>query len=74
MAYDTITTVADLDTSDNGFMFVSDTQDVMAVRSYGYDTDGEYNSYFVMLRDGEYIAVYGMYGIIPDTYKTLYLL
>lgn len=61
-------TVADLDAE---FMH---TVDVDSIREHGYDTDEEYDSYFVLTEDGDYIAVYGMHGSVPYNHKTLYLL
>lgn len=56
------------------FQFVSDTQDVEAVREnlsplmrrQGYD------SYWVFAEDGEYVLVYGMDGIVPHMDKYVY--
>lgn len=45
--------------------FVSDSQDVQAIKEHlGPDADG-YNSFFVEVVDGDYKEVWGMVGITP---------
>ena len=49
--------------------FISDSQDVDAVRELvGPDAQG-YDSFFVIVGDGDYDAVWGMYGIVPNDDK-----
>ena len=49
--------------------FVSDSQDVQAVReSIGKSADG-YDAFFVDIADGDYIEVWGICGVVPYTSK-----
>lgn len=66
--------VSDLDTISADFIHIVNSQDTESIREYGYDAENEYDSYFVLVGDGDYIAVYGMYGGIPYNHKVLYLL
>ena len=46
-------------------IFVSDSQDVQAIKEFiGEDAYG-FDSFFVTIADGEYESVWGMCGIIP---------
>ena len=64
--------VSDLEQGQDVFTFVSDSQDVQAVRdTLGAVAEG-YDSFFVRLGDGDYEEVYGMEGIIPKLCKTVY--
>lgn len=56
-------TVANLE-SDHNLLFVSDFQDVQAVRDQVENAKG-YNAFFVKIGQGEYIEVWGMMGIAP---------
>jgi hypothetical protein len=56
--------VADLPSC--GVTFLSDSQDVVAVRDYGYDADHEFDSYIIV--EGK---IYGMKGIIPTMNKEI---
>ena len=50
----------------NNLQFMSDSQDVQAVRDYlGDDIASEYDSFFIEILDGDYGKVYGMFGIVP---------
>jgi len=61
--------------------FVSDSQDVAAIKEYlqGFKAMHEllnisledYDSFFVKIEDGDYTEIYGMAGIVPYLYKTL---
>ena len=48
---------------------VSDSQDVQAIREYLGEDAGNYDAFFVDVRDGEYVEVWGMCGIVPYTSK-----
>lgn len=65
--------VSDLEQGEGVFTFVSDSQDVEAVRdTLGTVSEG-YDSFFVKLDgDGDYAEVYGMAGIVPKLNKTVY--
>ena len=61
------------DIKDNDFIFISDSQDVEPIISYFPEIkDDNYDSFFVKIGGGDYISVYGMYGIIPHLDKRLY--
>lgn len=63
--------VYDLD-ADSDLMFVSDSQDVAAIREHiGPDAE-DYDSFFVATADGDYTRVYGMEGIVPLGSKRVY--
>jgi hypothetical protein len=65
--------VADLPQGDQ-IAFVSDSQDVEPIkRTLGEDAQ-EFDSFFVETRDGEYKAVWGIYGIVPNMDKQAYRL
>jgi hypothetical protein len=49
--------------------FVSDSQDMQAIRAHLGEDAGNYDAFFVDTRDGEYIEVWGMVGIIPYNSK-----
>jgi len=49
--------------------FISDSQDTEAVKK---DFGAEFDSFFVEIGDGDYLIVYGMYGIIPYLNKHVY--
>ena len=49
--------------------FVSDSQDVQAIREHiGKAADG-YDSFFVILGEGDYAHVWGIAGIVPHLSK-----
>lgn len=48
---------------------VSDSQDVQAIREYLGEDAGNYDAFFVAIKDGEYIEVWGMVGIVPYNSK-----
>lgn len=60
-------TVADLDNPD--LAFISDSQDVEPINEYLQE---DYDSYFVLVGDGEYDEVYGMEGIVPYLSKRIW--
>jgi len=45
--------------------FVSDSQDVQAIREHLGTAAGDYDAFFVDARDGEYTKIWGMCGIVP---------
>lgn len=49
--------------------FVSDSQEVNSIKEFLGRAANKYDSFFVIVGDGEYDAVWGMYGIIPYLYK-----
>lgn len=60
--------VCDIQT-DTALAFVSDSQEVTPINeTYGTD----YDSFFIEIGDGDYIRVYGMYGIVPYFSNILY--
>lgn len=54
--------------------FVSNSQDVNAIKVHcGVDSDARlYDSFFVVAEDGEYKAIFGIYGIIPGFSKSAF--
>jgi hypothetical protein len=52
-------------------LFMSDSQDVKAIKTYVGEIANEFDAFFVVLGDGEYLAVYGIYGVIPYLTKTV---
>lgn len=51
------------------YELVSDSQDVQPLNEE-FGTD--YDSFFIRVGDGDYLGVYGMYGIIPTLNKRVY--
>jgi hypothetical protein len=49
--------------------FVSDSQDVQAIREHLGTAAGNYDAFFVDTRDGEYTEVWGMCGIVPYSFR-----
>ena len=45
--------------------FVSDSQDVQAIREYLGERAGNYDAFFCRVVDGDYTEVWGICGIIP---------
>lgn len=66
----TYTTVNDIPAE---YQFVSDSQDVSAIKDSIGPAAAEYDSFFVLVGDGDYIAVYGMDGSVPSLGKRVYL-
>lgn len=60
-------TVREFETKFPDLIFVSDSQDVEAIKEhFGNHSDiKDFDSFFVEVGDGEYTEVYGMEGIIP---------
>lgn len=54
------------------FQFSSDSQDVQAIKDHLGELPDDYDSFFVLIGDGDYIAVYGMFGIVPSLSKHVY--
>jgi len=53
--------------------FLSDSQDVEAVKSYvGTKEVQEYDSFFVKVEEGEYTEIWGMEGIVPHLEARVY--
>lgn len=59
---------------DNRYIFVSDSQDVNEIKEYlgNLPEIMDFNSFFVLIIDGEYIAIKGMLGIIPYLNNSLF--
>ena len=56
--------------------FMSDSQDVDAIKEY-FGTAGrgqvdEFDSFFVVAHDGDYVAMWGMYGVVSYLTKPVY--
>ena len=49
--------------------FVSDSQDVQAIREHLGESAGDYDAFFVSIHDGDYSEVWGMVGIVPYNSK-----
>jgi len=49
--------------------FISDSQDVQAIREYLGEDAGNYDAFFVDVQNGEYVEVWGMVGIVPYNSK-----
>lgn len=58
------------------YQFVSDSQDVAEIKhNLGRELAGsqnEFDSFFVVVEDGDYSKVWGMTGIVPLNSKRLY--
>lgn len=64
--------VRDLEPDWHAFVHNSDTQDVEFIEEYlPPKRRGEYDSYFALELDGEFVLIYGMHGIIANMDKTL---
>lgn len=61
-----VATVADVPA---GAMLVTDSQDTEAIKRMYPETADEYDGFFVIVGDGEYTAVWGFHGLIPDLNK-----
>ena len=61
-------TVKDIE-KDDKLVFINTDYDVQEINDF-LNTD--YDSYFVEVGDGEYKRVYGMYGTVPYTNKTIH--
>lgn len=54
-------------------VFVSDSQDTAAIKAeYPVAVVEDFDSFFVVVEDGEYTAIWGMYGIVPRNDKAVY--
>lgn len=54
-------------------VFVSDSQDTEAIKAdYPIAVVEDFDSFFVVAGEGEYTAVWGMYGIVPKLDKMVY--
>lgn len=49
--------------------FISDSQDVHAIREHLGEDAGNYDAFFVDVRDGEYVELWGMVGSVPYNSK-----
>jgi hypothetical protein len=49
--------------------FISDSQDVQAIRDHLGEDAGNYDAFFVDVQNGDYVEVWGMVGIVPHTSK-----
>lgn len=54
------------------WQFLSDSQDVQAVKDHCDKIAAEFDAFFVKVEDGDYSEVWGIEGIIPYLYKTAY--
>lgn len=63
-------TVKDLE--DEQIAFLSDSQDVKAVKEHLPISAQDYDSFFVNIANGEYSRVFGMFGIVPWHTKRIY--
>jgi len=54
------------------YIFVSDTQDVEAIKEYLGEVSDGYDSFFVLVGDGDYDDIYGMFGIVPWLSRRVY--
>lgn len=52
-----------------GLIFSSDSQDVAAMNA---EFEADFDSYFVIIGEGEYIRAWGMYGIVPWLTRQVY--
>lgn len=52
--------------------FISDSQEVELIKHDLDIEEKEFNSFFVLVENGDYSEVYGMFGIIPYTDNTVY--
>lgn len=71
------TTIAELSNDEKldgrGLTLVTDSQDTNHIREYFNSAEGsEFDSYFVRVEDGDYVEIWGFFGIIPDNNKTVY--
>ena len=51
--------------------FVSNSQDVRAIQEYIGKDAGNYDAFFVAVKDGDYAEVWGMVGIVPYSSKLI---
>lgn len=65
------------DIDNDNWILVTDSQDTSLIREMypiitdesGYQFINDYDSFFVMIDDGDYSILYGFYGIIPVLIK-----
>lgn len=57
---------------DDAWTFVSDSQDVQAVKENVGEIATGFDSFFVKVGNGDYDEVWGIEGIVPYTYKNAY--
>jgi hypothetical protein len=56
-------------------IFVSDSQDVEAVAEFvPLNQRDNYGSYFVKVNEGDYVEIYGMFGMVPWLERSIYKL
>lgn len=55
------------------FQFISDSQEVEPIKDYVGGKAEEFDSFFVLIENGDYKEIWGMYGIVPMLYKPLVL-
>jgi hypothetical protein len=56
---------------DGVYQFVSDSQDVESVKEHIGKAAADYDSFFVIIGDGDYEEVWGMCGTVPYTSKLI---
>jgi len=59
---------------DEGLQLVTDSQDVDNIKEYLGGIGNDYDSFFVRVEDGDFVEVYGFYGIVPRLDRTCYKL
>jgi len=65
--------VKDLGLNPADMMFISDSQDVTAIKE-NLPEFQDYDSFFVIIRDGDYEFLAGIEGIVPFNYKFVEIL
>jgi len=60
--------VKDLGLNPYNMMFLSDSQDVTAIKEI-FSEFQDYDSFFVIIGEGDYIFLAGIEGIVPYNYK-----
>lgn len=67
-----VLSVSDLDDS---YQFVSDSQDIASIKSYiPSKYRNKFDSFFVLVGDGDYDEIWGMEGTVPNLTKSVYRL
>lgn len=73
LEFDKVVVVASLPQIDS-LVFLSDSQDTESICNDIGDIAQEYDSFFVIVGEGEYTAIWGMYGIVPWLDRPVYRL
>jgi hypothetical protein len=56
----------------DAIQFASDFQDIKHIKNHLGEIAQEFDSFFVVVAGGDYIAVWGMYNIVPHLHKPVY--